>query len=84
MTGSSPLILYSRPGCHLCDRVEEMLRACQAQWRVVNIEDDIELENLYGLKIPVVEDIRTKKLLFFPFGEEQLMRFLEGGIDSET
>ena len=61
-----------------------MLREISTQWRLVNIDDDTELENLFGLKIPVVEDSRTKKLLFFPFGEEQLTRFLEGGGDSET
>ena len=61
-----------------------MLQEISTQWRVVNIEDDVELESLYGLKIPVVEDSRTKKLLFFPFGEEQLTRFLEGEGDSET
>lgn len=84
MTDLLPFILYSRPGCHLCERVEDMLREISTQWRVVNIEGDVELESLYGLRIPVMEDSRTKKLLFFPFGEEQLTRFLEGGGDSET
>ena len=84
MTESAAFILYSRPGCHLCERVEDMLREISTQWRVVNIDDEAELKNLYGLRIPVLEDSRTKKLLFFPFGEEQLTRFLEGGGDSET
>lgn len=84
MTESMRFILYSRPGCHLCERVENMLRDISSQWRVVNIDGDIGLEKLYGLKIPVVEDSRTNKKLFFPFGEEQLTRFLVGGGDSET
>ena len=84
MTDSLPSILYSRPGCHLCERVEDMLRDTGRHWRVANIEGDPEMERLYGLEIPVLEDSRTKKKLFFPFGEEQLTRFLEGGGDSET
>lgn len=84
MTELAPFILYSRPGCHLCERVEDMLRDIGTHWRVVNIEGDPELESLYGLKIPVMENALTKKLLFFPFGEEQLTRFLEGGVSSET
>ena len=84
MTESKRFILYSRPGCHLCERVEDMLRDNSSQWRVVNIEGDTGLEKLYGLKIPVVEDSRTINKLFFPFGEEQLTLFLVGGGDSET
>lgn len=84
MTESVPFVLYSRPDCHLCERVEDMLQEINTLWRVVNIEGDEGLEKLYGLKIPVVEDSRTKKKLFFPFGEEQLKRFLKGGSDSET
>lgn len=78
MTAPAPVILYSRPGCHLCDHVEKLLQALAAHYRIVNIENDAELEARYGLAIPVVKMERTKKKLFFPFGEEQLACFLEG------
>lgn len=84
VTELAPFILYSRPGCHLCERVEQMLERSGVNWLLTDIEDDQELERRFGLEIPVVEDSRAKKMLFFPFGEEQLMRFLMGGNDSET
>ena len=77
MTVSEPLTLYSRPGCHLCDLAASLLDRLEISWREVNIEEDAELEERYGLEIPVVFSERTKKKLSFPFGEEQLSRFLE-------
>lgn len=51
------LVLYSRPGCHLC---EDMLAALQplvpadTAIRVVNIDTDPALRDAYGLRIPVL------------------------------
>ena len=47
-------VLYSRPGCHLCEAMEEALSAagCTAI-RVVNIDDSAELSQRFGLSIPV-------------------------------
>lgn len=78
MTASAAVILYSRPDCHLCEHVEGMLQARAVAYRIVDIAGDEKLEALYGLTIPVVESARSKKKLLFPFGEEQLIRFLEG------
>ena len=75
MTVKHPLILYSRPGCHLCELAAGMLDRLAIDWQEVNIETDPGLEKCYGLKIPVVFCERTKKKLSFPFGEEQLSRF---------
>ncbi len=80
MTAGQELILYSRPGCHLCDLAAAMLDRLGAAWREENIEQDPLLESRYGLEIPVVFCERTKKKLFFPFGEEQLSRFLEESV----
>ncbi len=77
MTVKHALILYSRPGCHLCDLATAMLDRLGVIWREVNIETDAQLEARYGLEVPVLYCERTKKKLFFPFGEEQLSRFLE-------
>ena len=77
MTVKHALILYSRPGCHLCDLAAAMLDRLGAKWREVNIEQDAGLGERYGLEIPVVFCGLTKKKLSFPFGEEQLSRFLE-------
>ena len=77
MTANADLILYGRPGCHLCEQVADLLERKGLYWREVNIDEDRELEQEYGLLIPVVYSERAKKKLFYPFGAEQLERFLE-------
>jgi glutaredoxin len=53
------VILYSRPGCHLCDAARAVLEAERARTRFelreVNVQDDDALERAYGVRIPVVE-----------------------------
>lgn len=52
------VILYTRPGCHLCEEAKaEMLAAgCSDEYILeeVNIETDTALKELYGWEIPVV------------------------------
>jgi glutaredoxin len=54
------VVLYSRPGCKLCDEAREQLRAMARQGprfeiRDVNIEDDERLHAAYLERIPVIE-----------------------------
>lgn len=52
------VILYTRPGCHLCEEAKrEMLAAdCGGEYTLeeVNIETDPALRERYGREIPVV------------------------------
>jgi glutaredoxin len=52
------LVLYSRPGCGLCDRAREVLEAERAgagyELVEVDITGDDALELAYGIRIPVV------------------------------
>jgi hypothetical protein len=51
------LILYSRPGCHLCDCLEGELQPLlegRAELRVVDVDRDVELKKRYGLRVPVL------------------------------
>ena len=52
------LVLYSRPGCGLCDRAREVLEAQRARTpfglQEVDISGDDALELEYGVRIPVV------------------------------
>jgi glutaredoxin len=52
------VVLYSRPGCGLCDRAREVLEAQRARTPFLLDEVDIsgneELELEYGVRIPVV------------------------------
>lgn len=54
----SHVILYTRPGCHLCEEAkQEMLAAnCAGEYTLeeVNIETDAALKERYGWEIPVI------------------------------
>jgi glutaredoxin len=53
------VVLYSRPGCHLCDVARETILSQRErlgfEFTEVDIEADDELELEYGIRIPVVE-----------------------------
>lgn len=67
MSGSPlpDLILYARPGCHLCDEARELLRALLDQRAAAglpiptlqerDIDSDPALERAFFASIPVVE-----------------------------
>lgn len=50
--------LYSRSTCHLCDEARDVLLAVREEvpfeLEEVLIDDDLELERAYGLRVPVV------------------------------
>jgi len=51
------LRLYSRPGCHLCELLENELAPLlsgRAALEIVDISDDPALLRRYGLRIPVL------------------------------
>lgn len=47
-------ILYTRPGCHLCDDAKSLLLQQGISPKEVNIDADSTLVERYGLCIPVV------------------------------
>jgi hypothetical protein len=83
------LTLYSRPGCHLCDEMKEVIaRAVRALptpetgASVVNLTEidvsrDADLERRYGLEIPVLM-INGKKAAKYRVDEGALRRMIEG------
>lgn len=48
-------MLYSRRGCHLCERAEEWLAFQSPEAVVVAVDDDPASAAAYGLRVPVVE-----------------------------
>ena len=52
------LVLFTRPGCHLCEDAKHALERIEAAtgeaWTEVTIDGDPELERDYGDRIPVV------------------------------
>ncbi len=71
------LVLYSTGGCHLCERAEALIR-----WRVganldlVEIADDPELLERYGVRIPVLRRLDTEQELNWPFDEQAVQSLL--------
>ena len=71
-------ILYSSEGCHLC---EEALALClyaikQDNLKIIDIVDDDDLVEKYGVHIPVLEKIEQGSgqhiQLFWPFTQAQV------------
>jgi len=52
------VLLYSRPGCHLCDEARAVILAERERtgfaFEEVDVESDDALELEYGIRIPVV------------------------------
>ena len=50
--------LYSKPGCHLCDRAKETIARClqsaEFDFEVIDISGDAHLLARYGQDIPVI------------------------------
>ena len=76
MTSTQALILFTRPQCHLCDVAADVLDGTELNWSAVNIETEPALEAQYGLRVPVIRDPASGRELDYPFGVEDLERFL--------
>ena len=55
---STKLTIYIREGCHLCDDMEQALREYESdldfETQCVSIDNDPQLEQAYGSKVPVL------------------------------
>jgi len=75
-----PLLLYSRPECHLCEaltaELEPLLRASGAQLTIVDVDSSPALERRYGLRIPVLV-AGDVELSGYPLDRERVVRYLE-------
>ena len=67
-------ILYSSPGCHLCEQAEEMLDYLGIGFEVVDITSDVALVRLYGVRIPVLKRSDGSEL-GWPFDTLDIERF---------
>jgi len=71
------LILFQRDDCHLCDLALEVLAAARApEFESVFIDGDEALEQRYGERVPVLRNEADGLELAWPFGVENLRRFL--------
>lgn len=74
------VVLYSKPGCHLCDEVKAQLAKLQEtypfQCREVNILQDPRLVEEYREKIPVVF-VNGQKAFQYRLNEEKFARQMQ-------
>jgi glutaredoxin len=73
----SRLVLYGRPGCHLCDEARAVLARVGAPFEEVDIEGDDALHRAYLERIPVVA-LDGEELYDFFVDEQDLRRRLAG------
>jgi glutaredoxin len=67
------LVLYSRPGCHLCDDARIILQRIGEPFDEVDIESDDDLHKRYLERIPVVA-LDGEELYDFFVDEQDLRR----------
>ena len=75
----APLILYSRPECHLCEEMsaelEPLLRG-RATLQIVDVDQSPALVRRYGLRIPVLVAGDTE-LSAYPLDRDRVGRYLD-------
>jgi glutaredoxin len=49
-----PVLLYTRPGCHLCEEAEALMRKHGLEPQLVDIDADPQLRERYTTCVPVV------------------------------
>ena len=68
MTDRPQVVLYTAPGCHLCDLARETIGAVrdevQFDLREIDITGDDDLERRYRVLLPVVEIDGTRAFVF--------------------
>jgi len=67
------LVLYSRPGCHLCDGARAVLERIGEPFDEVDIDSDDELFKRYLERIPVIA-LDGEELYDFFVDEQDLRR----------
>ena len=81
MTGEPRVVLYGKPGCHLCDDAREVVaRVCAAlgeDYAEVDISTDAELTHRFGEEIPVTF-VDGEQHDFWRVDEARLTRALTG------
>jgi glutaredoxin len=75
------IIIYSRPGCHLCEEMKTIVARAIADRRDVSLDEidistDPALEARYGLEIPVLM-IDGKKVAKYRVEEAAVRRAIE-------
>ena len=75
------LIIYSTVGCHLCEQAIEVIQiALQGQACAldeIDIANDDNLMEQYGVRIPVLKNPINNKEIGWPFSPAEVLLLLE-------
>jgi glutaredoxin len=70
------MILYSKPGCGLCDKAKALLFEARLSYTEVNVLEDEAAMRLYAFEIPVLTDDNGRELLKGNFSEARVAALL--------
>ena len=75
------VVLYSRPGCHLCDAARDVILAERAvsafSFEEIDIDGDDDLVREYGIRIPVVT-VNGQERFEYQVDPGELARLMRG------
>lgn len=75
------VIIYSRPGCHLCEEMKSLVERVGLSIPIavqeIDISGDEQLESLYGLEVPVLM-VEGEKAAKYRVTEGDLRRIVAG------
>ena len=69
------IVLYARPGCHLCEEAESWLLEMGLSWQSADITADAALFARYRYRIPVI-DVDGHEVLCAPIIRADVRRAL--------
>lgn len=72
--------LFGTLGCHLCEQAEEVLMPLVEYGlmvELIDIAENVEWVEVYGLRIPVLRRVDTGAELDWPFEAGQVVSFLQ-------
>lgn len=78
----SSVVLFGRPGCHLCDDAREALAEAKIPFTETDITNDPGLEAEFGTLVPVVEVAGTP-VFFAGMDPRGLAEFVEEAMEDD-
>lgn len=79
-TQQSDFYLYHTSACHLCEEAEKIIYTVAQQldlsYMKIDIADDDDLLDKYGIRIPVLFYVKNQAELGWPFDAEQARQFM--------
>ncbi len=70
------LLLYSKPGCGLCDKAKALLNAANLEYTEINILENPEGMAMYAFEIPVLTDSSGHEFIKGNFSESRVAALL--------